>query len=142
MACLLPPPTTRHPPPILRGVPAVVLVSFKNAGQVDDASPTPACPATLPTVPRTLPNLTRQPPRTKSPSCRDQRGDNPMPRQSAGGCREFSQLEALSRRDFLRVGALSALGLTLPNLLAAEARASDYTGERPTARARSCILLF
>ncbi len=65
-----------------------------------------------------------------------------MPRQSAGGCREFSQLEALSRRDFLRVGALSALGLTLPNLLAAEARASDYTGERPTARARSCILLF
>ncbi len=59
-----------------------------------------------------------------------------------GGCPDFLHLEALSRREFLRVGGLSALGLTLPNLLASEARASDYAGERPTARARSCILLF
>ena len=38
----------------------------------------------------------------------------------------------------LRAGSLGALGLSLPHLLAAEARGSDYLGERPPARARSC----
>jgi hypothetical protein len=51
-------------------------------------------------------------------------------------------LEELHRREFLRVGGLSALGLTLPHLFAAETRAADYGGARPTARARSSILVF
>jgi uncharacterized protein (DUF1501 family) len=47
----------------------------------------------------------------------------------------------LHRREFLRVGGLGLLGLSLPNLLA-QAHASDYGLERPRARAKSCILLF
>jgi hypothetical protein len=50
--------------------------------------------------------------------------------------------QALSRREFLRVGGLSALGLSLPALLGAEARASTYGSDRPKARAKSCIFLF
>lgn len=63
-----------------------------------------------------------------------------MERHVEGGCLEFQGLQSLSRREFLRVGGLSALGLTLPALL--KAQASDYTASRPTARARSCILIF
>jgi hypothetical protein len=63
-------------------------------------------------------------------------------RIAADGCSGFQPFDALSRREFLRVGGLSALGLTLPALLGAEARGSDYGGARPSARARSCILLF
>src|SRR6476661_2044071 len=48
----------------------------------------------------------------------------------------------LDRRAFLRVGGLGALGLTLPTLLAADARGSDYGNDQPVARARNCILLF
>jgi hypothetical protein len=59
-----------------------------------------------------------------------------------GGCPGFRYLEELQRREFLRVGGLSALGLTLPALFAADADASDYGGSRPLARARSCILVF
>ena len=43
-----------------------------------------------------------------------------------------------TRREWLRLGGLSALGLTLSGLT----RAADYAGERPPARARSCILVF
>jgi hypothetical protein len=45
-----------------------------------------------------------------------------------------------SRRHFLRVGGLSALGLTLPGLLAAESRA-EVTGGSKT-RAKSVILVY
>ena len=45
-----------------------------------------------------------------------------------------------SRRHFLRVGGLSALGLTLPRLLAAEARAQATGGAKP--RAKSVILIY
>jgi hypothetical protein len=43
----------------------------------------------------------------------------------------------LNRRDVLRVGTLGLAGLTLPALLAAQARASNTPP-----RARSCIFLF
>jgi hypothetical protein len=59
-----------------------------------------------------------------------------------GGCPGFRRLQDLHRREFLRVGGLSALGLTLPTLFEAEARGSGYAGEAPAARARSCILVF
>src|SRR5262245_19899086 len=55
------------------------------------------------------------------------------------GCREFLHTQALTRREVLRVGGLSVLGLSLSALFAAQARAS---GERTQARARSCIFLF
>src|SRR5262245_30722472 len=58
------------------------------------------------------------------------------------GCEDFQPFAALSRREFLRVGGLSALGLTLPDLFRAEAGTLGYAGEGPLARARSCILLF
>jgi hypothetical protein len=60
----------------------------------------------------------------------------------ASGCPDDRHLAALHRRDFLRVGGLSALGLTLPTLFAAEARASGYGTQRAAGRARSCIFLF
>src|SRR5258707_501029 len=47
-----------------------------------------------------------------------------------------------NRRDFLRAGALSAMGLSVPTWFTAAAQAGDYLGERIPARARSCILLF
>lgn len=56
-----------------------------------------------------------------------------------GGCPEFVHTQSVTRREFLRVGGLSALGLSLPTLLAAETRAAS---ERPRARAKSCVLLF
>jgi len=46
--------------------------------------------------------------------------------------------EGLSRRDWLRAGALAPFGLALPELLAARAQARP-TGAR---RARSCIVVF
>lgn len=61
---------------------------------------------------------------------------------SQGGCPAFQAIDAVQRREFLRVGGLSALGLGLPALFGARASASDYAGERPVARAKSCILLF
>jgi uncharacterized protein (DUF1501 family) len=61
-----------------------------------------------------------------------------------GACRGFAPLDALTRRELLRVGSLGALGLSLPALLRAEsaAAAADYLGEKPVARAKSCIFLF
>src|SRR5262249_46177006 len=46
--------------------------------------------------------------------------------------------EGLSRREWLRVGALGAAGLTLPDLL----RAGGRHTEKSFGRARSCILCF
>ena len=48
--------------------------------------------------------------------------------------------DGLARRDFLRVGALGGLGLTLPTLL--RAAASQETGPARFGQARRCILLF
>ena len=45
----------------------------------------------------------------------------------------------IARRTFLRAGGLTALGLNLPDLLAARAAASPAA---PLGRAKSCILLF
>jgi hypothetical protein len=52
-------------------------------------------------------------------------------------CRGFRTDPAVSRRTFLRAGALSLFGLGLPQLLAGRARA-----QMPRRRARACILLF
>ncbi|MBL8792839.1 MAG: DUF1501 domain-containing protein, partial [Planctomycetia bacterium] len=46
-------------------------------------------------------------------------------------------MNALSRRRFLQVGALSTVGLSLPQLLEAEARAAS-----PKRRVKSCIFIF
>jgi uncharacterized protein (DUF1501 family) len=56
-------------------------------------------------------------------------------------CPEYERLTH-DRREFLRVGSLSLLGLSLPKLLAAEAQASNYGAEKPRARAKSCIFVF
>lgn len=46
--------------------------------------------------------------------------------------------DGVTRRDFLQVGALGAVGLTLPNLLALEAQA----GTKATADKKSVIMIF
>src|SRR5262249_31067193 len=114
--------------------------------------PWPLCyPGTRIETP-TDPRPTHQPPapgsaepahRTDRHGRARRRGDHLMQHHSAPGrCPGFAPLAAFSRRHFLRVGSLGALGLSLPTLLAAEAHASDYAGARSDARARSCILLF
>ena len=45
-----------------------------------------------------------------------------------------------TRRDFLRVGAIAALGLSLPGLLAA--RRAQAGGVTRRGRAKSCILFY
>jgi hypothetical protein len=45
--------------------------------------------------------------------------------------------DGITRRDWLRIGGLGMMGLTLPNLLAARAQA----GAARTGRAKSCIVL-
>src|ERR1051325_2140114 len=47
--------------------------------------------------------------------------------------------DGLTRRDWLRVGGLSALGLTLPDLMRHRAEASPAAA---APRARSCIVVF
>jgi hypothetical protein len=54
------------------------------------------------------------------------------------GPRPPARCDGVSRRDFLRIGALSALGLSLPGLFRAEARGAV----RRKARARSVILVY
>jgi hypothetical protein len=62
-----------------------------------------------------------------------------------------SPREGLSRRELLRIGGLNALGLSLPGLLGAGARAGTVTGAESTlveplgatfGRARNCIFLW
>src|SRR5882672_2614774 len=50
----------------------------------------------------------------------------------------------LTRREMLRVGALGCLGLTLPNLLRAQAQAATGSSKTSSSfgRAKSCILLY
>lgn len=56
------------------------------------------------------------------------------------GCPEFRERLALSRRGFVRAGALGAMGLSLPDLLKIEARAAAE--KAPTKRQNSVILLW
>jgi hypothetical protein len=56
-----------------------------------------------------------------------------------GGGRS-KRCDGISRRDFVRVGALGALGLTLPGFLRAQGTAAAR--RRPGARARSVILVY
>lgn len=58
------------------------------------------------------------------------------------GCPGFRQREALTRRAVLQAGGLGLLGLSLPALFQAQSRASNYLGDQPPARARSCIFVF
>src|SRR5579872_212578 len=53
------------------------------------------------------------------------------------GRRTDAPCDGVSRRDFLRVGALGGLGLTLPGLLQGEAQAA-----RGKARAKSVLLVY
>src|SRR3954452_21788350 len=52
--------------------------------------------------------------------------------------------DGITRRDFVRVGALGALGLSLPALLEAEAAAAAAarTQGKASGRQKSCILFF
>jgi hypothetical protein len=52
--------------------------------------------------------------------------------------RASRRCDGVSRRDFLRVGAVGGLGLTLPALLGSEARAEERHG----ARAKSVLLVY
>src|SRR6266480_6013212 len=54
--------------------------------------------------------------------------------------RRAVRCDGASRRDFLRVGAVGALGLTLPGLFRAEARGA--TKQQGKARARSVLLVY
>ena len=63
-------------------------------------------------------------------------------------CPNFRLSQRFGRRDVLRAGGLSLLGLTLPELLAARAAeqstpaSSGVTAEASFGRAKACILLF
>ncbi|MFN0051879.1 MAG: DUF1501 domain-containing protein [Planctomycetales bacterium] len=61
-----------------------------------------------------------------------------LPGQTVACC------EGVSRREWLRAGGLSTLGLGLPALLAGRARSAESTVGRPGSfgRAKSCIVLF
>lgn len=48
----------------------------------------------------------------------------------------------ISRRGFMQIGGLGAVGLALPELFRARAQASGQEAVRGTGRAKSCILLF
>jgi hypothetical protein len=50
--------------------------------------------------------------------------------------------DGVSRRDFLQLGGLGALGLTLERFLQARASAATIAAPRSFGRAKSCILLF
>src|SRR5687768_2660061 len=66
------------------------------------------------------------------------------------GGRANGNCEGVSRRDFVRAGALGAFGLTLPGLLAGRARAAEaaqqavpgLTGAAAAPRAKSVLLVF
>jgi hypothetical protein len=48
--------------------------------------------------------------------------------------------DGTSRRDFLRVGALGCLGLSMPQFL--RAAPTSFAGEAGFGRAKRCLLLF
>ena len=57
------------------------------------------------------------------------------------GCLDVSD-SALRRRDFLRVGSLSLLGISLSQMLRMETALANATGAPPSGKAQACILLF
>ena len=57
------------------------------------------------------------------------------PMMKTTACADFAFNPAVTRREFLRAGALSLFGLGMPQLLQAQNRARQ-------GRARACILLF
>jgi uncharacterized protein (DUF1501 family) len=59
----------------------------------------------------------------------------------SSGCAGFRRAQQLSRREVLRVGGLASLGLTLPGLFAAQARAAA-DGRTTFGRAKRVIVLF
>ncbi len=50
--------------------------------------------------------------------------------------------DGVTRREWLRLGALVAGGLTLPQFLAAKARAADNPASKSKTKARACIQMF
>src|SRR5688572_27330031 len=50
--------------------------------------------------------------------------------------------EGVTRREWLRVGALGSFGLGLPSLLAHKAQGASEPSPRTFGRAKSCIVLF
>lgn len=48
----------------------------------------------------------------------------------------------VSRRDWLRIGGLGALGLSLPELIQGRAAQANLAGAPSSAKAKSCIVLF
>src|SRR5882672_11388556 len=48
--------------------------------------------------------------------------------------------DGITRREWLRIGGLGALGLTLPNLLRAEE--TERTRRKESGRAKACILIY
>jgi hypothetical protein len=58
------------------------------------------------------------------------------------GNRRNNNCEGLSRRDFVRAGALGAFGLTLPGFLAGRARAGQAVTTVGSPRAKSVLLVF
>jgi hypothetical protein len=56
------------------------------------------------------------------------------------GRRRAARCDGVSRRDFLRIGALGGLGLTLPGLLQSEAPAANQGGRK--ARAKSVLVVY
>ncbi len=50
--------------------------------------------------------------------------------------------EGFHRRDFLRIGSVATLGLTLPGILASEAKAKESGTTGPKAKAKSVILVW
>jgi hypothetical protein len=61
---------------------------------------------------------------------------------SSRGCREFRHDSGLSRREALWAGGLGVFGLTLGDLLTAQAATGRRPSVRPGGRAKACILLF
>jgi hypothetical protein len=60
---------------------------------------------------------------------------------SASGCKGFRRAERLNRRELLRVGGLVGLGLTLPDLLQAQAQAPPAP-KGTSGQAKSVIMLY
>lgn len=50
--------------------------------------------------------------------------------------------DGINRRNFLQIGSAGIAGLTLPNILAAEARAATSVAGKPTTKAKSVILFW
>src|SRR5262245_1106517 len=71
-----------------------------------------------------------------------ERSGQQFARRNIQGGQTMLHTQPFHRREFLRVGGLSLLGLSLPGLFRAECSASSYAVVTPRARAKSCIFLF